>query len=125
MQRGVQPHERIASRPVDLEREALANLGERAAGRDEMGNGARCRALARVGHGDLLAVLADELADVARLSAAERIEDRPVELDLAVLHADDPRCGGFQVRIIAKQEFGQGITPKGTVTFKCDYPVWQ
>ena len=102
MQRGVQAHERIASRPVDLERDALADLGQRAARRDEMGDGSRRRALARVGDRDALAVLADELADVARLSAAERIEDRAVELDLAVLHADDPRCGGLQVRIVAK-----------------------
>ena len=117
MQRGVQPHERIASRPVDLEREALANLGERATRRDEMGNRARRRALARVGHGDALAVLADELAGVARLSAAERIEDRPVELDLAVLHADDPRCGGLQVRVIAEQEFGRSVQSKGDSHF--------
>jgi hypothetical protein len=70
---------------------------------------ARAVALARVGDSDALAAAADQRAGVAHLAAAQRIEDRPVELDAAFVDGDDPRLCALQIGIVAKEKLGAYI----------------
>ncbi len=95
VQRGVQPHQRMAPRPVDFEVQRFARRGLRHARRADVPHATRVVALARVGDGDALAAVAHQHAGVAHLAAAERIEDRPVELDAAFVDCDDPRLRGL------------------------------
>jgi hypothetical protein len=56
-------------------------------------------ALARVHDGNPLAVLAQQYARIALLTAAGRVEDRAVELDAVLVHRDDPRSCGLRVGV--------------------------
>src|SRR4029453_16246520 len=97
--------------PVALEGDGFADLRQRSARGEVMRDGARRVALARVGDRDALAVVADEEASVARLAAAQGVEDRAVELDLAIAHRDYASGGCFQVGVVAEQQFGRHGMP--------------
>ena len=45
-------------------------------------------------------------AGIPGLPAAQRIEDRAVELDAAFVHRDDLRGRGLQVGIVSEQQLG-------------------
>ena len=105
MQRRVQAHQQIAARPVEFERDALAYCRQRTARGDQVGDGSRRLAFPRVRDREAFAVLADQNAGVARLTAAEWIENRAVELDLPVARRDHARCRGLEIRIVAEQQF--------------------
>ena len=122
VQRRVQAHERVTARPVDFERYVFADFRKHAARGDKVCDRSGPLALARVRDRDALAVFADEKSGVARLAAAERIEDRAVELDLAVTRRDDARRRGLQVRIVAEQQFGRHCT-KGTSLLNGTFPL--
>ena len=95
VQRRVQAHQRIAARPVELERERLPELRPRHRGRGEVPHRVGGVALARIDDGDPLAVRAQQSTRVALLPAADRVEDRAVEFDAAIVHGDDPRVAVF------------------------------
>ena len=92
VERGVQPHQRMAG---DLEDQRFARGRLRRARRADVPHAGRIVALARVGDGDALAAVADQHAGVAHLAAALRIEDRAVELDAALVGGDDARLRGL------------------------------
>jgi hypothetical protein len=106
VQRGVQAHECVAPIPVDLEADGFADFRQRRAGGDDMRDSAGRLTLARIRDRNAVAVVADQETRIAGLPAAERIEDRAVELDLAVAHGDDTRRRGLQVCVVSEQQFG-------------------
>ena len=63
-------------------------------------------ALARVDDRNALAVRAQERARVALLSATDRVEDRAVELDAALVHRNNSRARCLRVSVVPEQELG-------------------
>src|SRR5579872_1481740 len=49
-----------------------------------------------------------QYAGVARLASSERVEDRSVQLDSALVARADSCTRGSEIGIFAKQQFGQG-----------------
>src|SRR5439155_21143157 len=106
MQRRVQPHQRIAAPPVDLERQRLSDFRRRYRRRGNVQYRVDRLALARIGDHDALAVRPYQYTRVSWLAAAQRVEDRPVELDAALVHRDDLRVRGLQVSVVPEQKLG-------------------
>ncbi len=106
VRRRVQPHQRITARPVDLERQRLPDFRMRHRRRGNVQHGVDRFALACVGDHDALAVLPDQDPRVSGLTATQRVEDRPVELDAALVHRDDLRVRRLQVSVFAEQQLG-------------------
>jgi hypothetical protein len=101
----VQAHERVTTRPVEFERNVFASFRKRAARGKEVCDRSRRLSFSGVRDPDTIAVLAHEKSRVARLAATQRIKNRPVEFDPAVMRRDDARRRGLQVRIVAEQQF--------------------
>jgi hypothetical protein len=70
-------------------------------------------ALARIGDGHRLAVVARHGAGVACLAAAERIENRAIENDAALADFDYLGRGRAQIGVVAKQKFGVHVSILG------------
>src|SRR5450759_508245 len=100
----MQAHQRVAAFPIDLECERLPDLGLRHTWRREMTHAVDRIALARIQDLNTLAVGAQQRTRVARLTAAQWIEDRAVELDAKFMHRKDARARCLQVSIVAEQQ---------------------
>src|SRR5215472_10527260 len=107
VERGVQAHQPVTARPVDLERNRLTGLEHRASGGTDMQHPVRRLPLAGVDDRDCLALWTQELAAVARLATAQGIEHGAVELDAALIDREHPRGRGAQVRVLAEQQLGR------------------
>ena len=103
VQSGVQAHERVAPVPVDLQRQRLSGFEQRTAGSRNVQDAVERVALACVRDHDPLAVLPDQRAGVARLAAAQRIEDRAIELDPALADRNDLGRCALEVGIVPKE----------------------
>ena len=117
VQAGMYPHEPIPAVPVDAGGDLGAGeigAGRAGAGRclghvDDLAGGA---ALAGVDDPDGGPVGEGQLAAVARLAAAERVEDGAVEADPGVVHHGDAGLAGPRVRILPEHFLGHiGIPP--------------
>src|SRR2546421_9753750 len=95
VERGMQTHERVPARPVDFERDGLANLRHGHRWRGHVQHAVDPVAFARIGDDDALSIRSHQRAGVARLSAAERIENRRVELDAALADGHDACVRGL------------------------------
>src|SRR6185312_5822338 len=92
----------------------IARLGQRRARRRNMQHLIEAVALARVDDGDAAPVGEAELAGIAGLTAALRIEHRTIEAYAALVDGDDARLAGGQVGVVAEQQLGHRSSHCGT-----------
>jgi len=105
MQRGVDPHARMADGPVEAQADRVADGREPSRGRRDVGDRRTVRAVDGIGNGDLPAVGQRDPADVAGLAATLGIEDGAIENDAAVVvDADDGRLGRPGIGIVPEQK---------------------
>jgi hypothetical protein len=103
----VQAHQPVTTRPVDLERNRLARLQHRAAGRKDVQHPVRRLPFARVDDRHRVARRTQQPAAVARLAAALGIEHGAVELDATLAHRQHPCGRGAQVGVLTEQQLGR------------------
>src|SRR5438552_16623446 len=103
LQRRVQATQGITPHPVALQRDRLATL------RSHRIRGANVQyavdglALARIDDRDALPVFTQQSARVTRLTAAQRIKDRAIELDAALAYCRNASRCLLEVSILAEQ----------------------
>ena len=111
---GVQAHQPVAARPVNGGGHAVAHLqgGGGAFGRhmQHQGQGLAFCALgfAAVDDGDAAPIGRGQRARIARLAAAQRVEDGAVEHDAGIRHRQHGGITALQVAICAKEFIGGG-----------------
>ncbi len=113
VQRGMQPHQRIAPWPIDFERQRFPDCRSRGRGGCDVQNAVASRALAGVDDGNPLAARTHQHTGVALLTAARRVEDRAIEFDAVLVHGDDVCARSAQVRIGSEQQLGGHGTGPG------------
>jgi hypothetical protein len=105
VKRRVKPHERIAAWPIDLQIDLFAHLHRT---RQRMHNAVRAGALAGIHNGDAFTAGPDQEPRIARLPAAQGVENGPIQLDSALVDPDHRRRSRPEIRIVPKKQIGHG-----------------
>src|SRR5271166_147459 len=103
MQRGVRPHAFVTEIPIDLRTHAGSGRWERSAMSRQVQDRSLVRIINRASDLQKGAVIENERAPVARLTAALRVKDRAVERDALLSHEHDPRGRLAKIGVVAKE----------------------
>jgi hypothetical protein len=107
VQRRVQSHQRVSAVPVERELDLFTDLGPDCRCVEQVHDAVDALAFAGIDDRNALARGSGEHPCVARLPAAERIEDRSVELDPLLADRDHPCSRALEVCVFSKQQLSR------------------
>src|SRR5262249_29055153 len=102
----MEPHQRIAALPIELESDDFARFRRSTALRGNVQYAVRRAAFARISYGYAITVGSDQGPDIAGLSATQGIEERPIKLQAFLVARRDSSRSRPEIGILAKEQTG-------------------
>src|SRR5260221_1548693 len=113
MERGGNPNEAMPALRTDRRRDRIARRRQRCSRRGNVQHLVGAVALARIDDRKGASIGEAQLAAVAGLAAALRVEDGAIEADATLVDGDDARLAGAQIGVVAGQQGGRWSSHSG------------
>jgi hypothetical protein len=98
----MQPHERVAALPIDLEIDRFPDFRKSRWGRGYMDHTVQHVSLAGIHYRDAFSTATNEISRIAWLTATQGVEDGSVQLKTPFMYGNHAGCGCLEVRIVAE-----------------------